>query len=113
MALASILPNIALPSYVSYLNLSESYGTGLVSILNGTPKQSAMHVVTVTNTISAGTSALGMIVLGALADRWPVRIITAVATMAASLSVLLVWGFAVHAPLLFLFSVIFGFFGLG
>lgn len=58
-------------------------------------------------------SVFGTLILGYLSDRWPTKLVVFFTCLGASISAFLLFGFANNLPVLALFAVTWGFFGLG
>lgn len=58
-------------------------------------------------------SVFGQVVMGALIDRLHVTTVILLSTIGATLSVFLLWGFAVSLPLIMIFSLTYGLFAGG
>ncbi|KAF4956617.1 hypothetical protein F66182_18350, partial [Fusarium sp. NRRL 66182] len=97
--LGYFLPSAYLSSFARDIGLSDTYGTLVLALFNG-------------------TSVFGGVVMGILCDRFDVTNIILLSSVASATSVLLFWGLCPHGSgggvaLLTLFSVTYGFFAGG
>lgn len=53
----------------------------------------------------------GLLLLGYLADRWPLRLVITLSCLGSALACLFLWGFATNTGVLIAFAVIFGLLG--
>ncbi|KAG8532711.1 uncharacterized protein KY384_002588 [Bacidia gigantensis] len=88
------MPNIYLPTYARTIGLSSVDGALTVALFNT-------------------TSVFGTIIIGSLTDHFHVTSVILIATVGATASVFLFWGFSGSLPLLCIFSLIYGLFGGG
>ena len=88
-SLGFFMPGVWLPSYARAVGLSSVAGTITLSLFNT-------------------TSVLGTILMGSLTDRLHVTSVIGIATIGATLSVFLLWGFATSFPMLCIFSLLYG-----
>ena len=93
-SLGFFMPGIYLPTYAREVGLSSTQGALMIALFNS-------------------TSVFGTITLGSLTDRMHVTSVIFISSIGATLSVFLIWGFAVTLPLLCLFSLLYGFFAGG
>jgi hypothetical protein len=80
-------------AYAEALNLPTSTGTLLVALMNA-------------------ASVPGILVLGHLSDRAPLRFVVLLSALGSALACLLLWGFATQLGVLVAFALAFGFLGL-
>lgn len=88
-SLGFFVPGIWLPSYARAVGLSSVGGTIVLALFNA-------------------TSVFGTIIMGSLTDRLHVTSVIGIATIGATLSVFLLWGFATSLPVLCIFSLLYG-----
>ena len=88
--LGFFMPTIYLKSYISSLNMDPNLGTATLALVNG-----------------ATTVACPLI--GSLVDRMSVTDITAAISIVAAFSTFVLWGLGVSAPVLVIFSLVYGF----
>jgi MFS family permease len=80
-------------AYVEALHLPASTGTWLIALMNA-------------------ASVPGILVLGHLSDRAPLRAVVLLSALGSALACLLLWGFATRIDVLVVFALVFGFLGL-
>lgn len=88
-SLGFFIPGIWLPTYARAIGLSSIAGTIALALFNT-------------------TSVFGTVIMGSLTDRLHVTSVIGIATVGATLSVFLLWGFATSLPLLCMFSLLYG-----
>ncbi|KAG9004943.1 hypothetical protein FRB94_001981 [Tulasnella sp. JGI-2019a] len=89
-AFANFLPGLYLPSFAHDLNLSSISGTLALALMNG-------------------FSVPGIIMAGAMSDRYDLRWSIGLSSVGPALAVLLVWGFTAHLATLLIFACLYGF----
>ena len=82
------------PGFAASIGLSSVAATASVSLLNA-------------------TSTIGLILIGFLTDRYNISTVLAILALTSAASVFFIWGFATTAPVLYLFSILFGIFAGG
>ena len=87
--LGFFMPGVWLPTYARAIGLSSLAGTVSLSLFNT-------------------TSVFGTIIMGSLTDRMNAISVVAIASVGATLSVFLLWGFSTSLPLLCIFSLLYG-----
>ncbi|KAM0751416.1 putative monocarboxylic acid transporter [Meredithblackwellia eburnea MCA 4105] len=92
-SLGNFVPSVWVPSFALDLNLTQTDGTVLVSVMNA-------------------ASVPGLLLMGYLSDIWPLRTVITLSCMGSALSCLLMWGFATNVQVLGVFVVLFGALGL-
>ncbi|KAG7528275.1 hypothetical protein FFLO_06279 [Filobasidium floriforme] len=92
-SLSNFLPAVYIPSYASDLGISKPNGTILLAIMNA-------------------ASVPGLLMLGYLSDKIPLRVVISLSCFGSALSCILLWGFATNAGVLVAFVVLFGLLGL-
>lgn len=58
------------------------------------------------------SSVPGLLLLGWLSDRWPLRIVISLSSFGSALACLFIWGFATNVGALAAFVIVFGALGL-
>lgn len=89
--LGYFVPSIYLPTYARSLGLENAAASAPVALLN------------------AG-SVFGCVLVGTMVDRLHVTNVIIMSTLGASFAVFVLWGLSISTPLLFIFSLIYGFF---
>lgn len=86
------LPALWLPAFASYLGMSSAVGPLSLALLNL-------------------ASCAGFMLQGRLVDRYHVSWAILVSTIGSAIAVFGFWGFGTHAATLYVFAILFGFFG--
>lgn len=93
-SLGYFIPSIYLPTFAESFGLSSTIGTLLLALING-------------------PAVISTVTMGMLIDRFHVTTVTLMSTLEATISVFLFWGFSTALPMLFVCSVLYGFFAVG
>lgn len=89
--LGYFIPGIYLPSYAHSLGMSGAVSTATIVLLNT-------------------TGVFGCIIVGLLIDRLHVTTVLLILALGSLISVIILWGLSTNAPLLLMFSAVYGFF---
>ncbi|KAI5477335.1 hypothetical protein MNV49_006477 [Pseudohyphozyma bogoriensis] len=93
-SLGNFIPSVWLPTYALDVSLTENDGTLLVSVMNA-------------------ASVVGLLFLGWLSDKVPIRYVITLSCGGSALSCLFLWGFGKTLQPLVVFCIVFGALGLG
>ncbi|TKX27491.1 MFS transporter-like protein 3 [Elsinoe australis] len=93
-SLGYFLPTVYMPAFARAVGMPSISGTVAVSLTNG-------------------STVLGLLAFGYLSDHTHVTTTMNICALGTVLSVFLFWGFAVYAPLLYIFAVLYGVFAGG
>lgn len=114
ISLGAFVPSVWIPTYAQDVGAKPG-GTSLIAIMNGKTVSFFLYLTPLTttrlrpiHTTSAAASIPGLLLMGWISDRLPLRLVLIVSTLGSAVSLFLFWGLGNSNAMLVVFVVSFG-----